>query len=69
MEDKADLTKNQEAFITRKQSTLDRLNNPFPRPHQPLYCGQANLILSVSMTLEKPATVAIINTTYIQQVI
>jgi hypothetical protein len=62
MEDKADLTKNQEAFITRKQSTLDRLNNPFPRPHQPLYCGQANLILSVSMTLEKPATVAIINT-------
>jgi hypothetical protein len=62
MEDKADLTKNQEAFITRRQSTLDRLNNPFPRPHQPLYCGQANLILSVSMTLEKPATVAIVNT-------
>jgi hypothetical protein len=61
MEDKADLTKNQEAFITRRQSTLDRLNNSFPRPHQPLYCGQANLILSVSMTLEKPATVAIVN--------
>jgi hypothetical protein len=62
MEDKADLTKNQEAFITRRQSTLDRLNNPFPRPHQPLYCGQANLILSISMTLDKPATVAIVNT-------
>jgi transposase len=61
MEDKADLTKNQEAFITRKQSTLDRLNNPFPRPLQPLYCGQANIILSVSMTLEKPTTVAIVN--------
>jgi hypothetical protein len=61
MEDKADLTKNQEAFITRRQSTLDRLNNPFPRPHQFLYCGQANLILSVSMTLEEPATVSIVN--------
>ncbi len=61
MNDKADLTKNQEAFITKRQSTLDRLNNSFPRPHQPLYFGQANLILSVSMTLEKPATVAIVN--------
>jgi IS605 OrfB family transposase len=62
MEDKADLTRKQEAFVSKKQSTLDRLNNPFPRPHQSLYCGQANLLLSVSMTLEKPATVAIVNT-------
>jgi hypothetical protein len=62
MENKADLTKNQEAFITRRQSTLDRLNNPFPRPHHPLYCGQANFILSVCMTLENPATVAIVDT-------
>jgi hypothetical protein len=61
MENKADLTKKQEAFVSKKQSTLDRLNNPFPRPHQPLYCGKANFILSVSMTLEKPATVAIVN--------
>ena len=62
MNDKTELTKNQGNFIVRRQSTLDRLDNPFPRPHQLQYHGQANIILSVSMTLEKPATVAIVNT-------
>lgn len=31
MKEKGDLGKNQQAFIQRKQSTLDRLQNPFPR--------------------------------------
>ena len=32
MNEKGELTKNQQAFIQRKQSSLDRLKNPFPRP-------------------------------------
>ncbi len=61
MREKKDLTKNQEAFIKRKESTLARLNNPFPRPNQPLYQGQSHLLLAVAMTQEKPATVAVVN--------
>ena len=61
MKDKADLTKSQEDFIARKQSTLARLNQPFSRPSKPLYHGQCNILLSVAMTIDKPATVAIVN--------
>jgi len=32
---KDDLNDNQQAFITRQQSTLNRINNPFPRPSKP----------------------------------
>ncbi|ACB53128.1 hypothetical protein cce_3780 [Crocosphaera subtropica ATCC 51142] len=61
MNEKGDLTKNQQAFIKRKQSTLDRLENPFPRPSQPLYQGKSNILVGVSMELKKPATIAVID--------
>ncbi|ACK66236.1 conserved hypothetical protein [Rippkaea orientalis PCC 8801] len=61
MNEKGDLTKNQQAFIKRKQSTLDKLENPFPRPSQPLYRGQSNILVGVSMGVDKPATVAVVD--------
>lgn len=61
MNEKSDLTKNQQAFIKRKQSTLDRLNNPFPRPSHPLYKGRSNILIGVSMGLDKPATIAVVD--------
>jgi hypothetical protein len=41
MNEKGDLNDKQQAFIRRKQSTLARLNNPFPRPSKPLYQSQS----------------------------
>lgn len=61
MNAKGDLTQNQQAFIQRKQSTLDKLENPFPRPSQPLYRGQSNILVGVSMGVDKPATVAVVD--------
>lgn len=61
MEEKNDLSQTQEAFIKRKQTTLDRLNNSYPRPSKPLYQGQSHLLLGVAFGLEKPATIAIVD--------
>ncbi|EAZ90277.1 type V CRISPR-associated protein Cas12k [Crocosphaera chwakensis] len=61
MNEKGDLTKNQKAFVRRKQSTLNRLEKPFPRPSQPLYQGKSNILVGVSMELKKPATIAVID--------
>ena len=63
MEEKGDLNEKQQAFIKRKNSTLARLNNPFPRPSQPLYQGRSHILVSISMGLEKPATAAIVDGT------
>ena len=62
MKDKGELTTNQQAFINRKQSTLAKLKNSFPRPSRQLYQGKDNIILGVAMGLAKPATVAVIDT-------
>jgi len=61
MNEKGDLSKNQQALMRRKQSTLARLNNPFPRPSRPLYSGQSHLLVGVALGLEKPATAAIVD--------
>jgi hypothetical protein len=63
MKEKGDLNEKQEAFIQRKNSTLARLNNPFPRPSQPLYQGRSHILVGISMGLEKAATAAIIDGT------
>ena len=63
MEQKGDLNDKQQAFIHRRQSTLTRINNPFPRPSQPLYEGKSHILIGIAMGLEKPATAAIINGT------
>lgn len=61
MKEKGELNEKQQAFIQRKNSTLARINNPFPRPSQPLYKGQPHLLLGVSLGFKTPATVAIVD--------
>ncbi|AFZ58287.1 hypothetical protein H6G54_19940 [Anabaena cylindrica FACHB-243] len=60
---KGDLNDKQQAHLKRKNSSLARINNPFPRPSQPLYKGQSHILLGVSLGLEKPATVAVVDGT------
>jgi transposase len=61
MKEKTDLSNTQQAFIQRKQSTLTRINNSFERPSKPLYQGQSHILVGVSLGLEKPATIAIVD--------
>ncbi len=58
---KDDLNDKQQAYIKRKNSTLARINNPFPRPSKPLYKGLSHILVGVSLGLEKPATVAVVD--------
>jgi IS605 OrfB family transposase len=58
---KDDLNDQQQAFINRQQSTLDRINNPFPRPSNPSYQGNPSIVVGVSFGLEKPVTVAVVD--------
>ncbi|MEH2256148.1 type V CRISPR-associated protein Cas12k [Nostoc sp.] len=60
---KGDLNKKQQDHIKRKNSTLDRIINPFPRPTKPLYKGQSHILVGVSLGLEKLATLAVVNGT------
>ncbi|BAY69240.1 type V CRISPR-associated protein Cas12k [Anabaena sp. FACHB-709] len=61
MKDKSDLSETQLAFIKRKESTLTRINNSFDRPSKPLYQGQSHILVGVSLGLEKPATIAVVD--------
>ena len=45
MKEKGNLNEKQQAFIKRKNSTLARINNSFPRSSNPLYQGQANVVI------------------------
>ncbi|MEA5596750.1 type V CRISPR-associated protein Cas12k [Rivularia sp. UHCC 0363] len=47
--------------MKRKNSSLARINNPFPRPSKSLYKGQPHILLGVSLGLEKSATVAVVD--------
>lgn len=58
---KGELNDKQQAHIKRQNSTLARINNPFPRPSKPLYKGQSHILVGVSLGLEKPATVAVVD--------
>lgn len=62
-QDKSDLTQTQKANIKRKESTLVKISNPFPRPSQPLplYQGQGQILVGVSIGLESPATLAVVD--------
>jgi IS605 OrfB family transposase len=59
--EKGDLNEKQLAHIKRKNSTLAKIHNPFPRPSKALYKGQSHILLGVSLGLEKPATLAVVN--------
>ena len=61
MNEKGNLHNNQQAFIRRKQSTLARLDKPFPRPSKPFYQGQPHILVGVALGLDKPATVAVVD--------
>lgn len=61
VKEKGDLNEKQQAFVIRKQSTLARIKNPFPRPSKPIYQGQPNILVGVSLGLEKLATVAVVD--------
>lgn len=58
---KSELTLEQQRFVKRQQSTLARINQPFPRPSKPLYQGQSSILVGISFGLEKPATVAVVD--------
>jgi IS605 OrfB family transposase len=61
MKGKGDLNDQQQAFIKRKHSTLARINNAFPRPSKPLYQGQSQILVGISLGLKQPATAAVID--------
>lgn len=61
MKDKSDLGETQQAFIQRKESTLTRIDNSFERPSKLLYQGRSHILVGVSLGLEKPATVAVVD--------
>jgi hypothetical protein len=63
MREKPDRTDNQDNYVKRLQSTLDRLDRPFNRPSKPLYQGQSNIIVAVSMGLQSPVTAIAIDIT------
>jgi hypothetical protein len=63
MTEKPDRTDTQDNYVKRLQSTLDRLDRPFNRPSKPLYQGQSNIIVAVSMGLESPVTAIAIDIT------
>lgn len=58
---KGDLNDKQQAHLKRKNSSLARINNPFPRPSKPLYRGQSHILVGVSFGLEKPVTIAVVD--------
>ncbi|MBD2518878.1 hypothetical protein H6G93_28750 [Nostoc sp. FACHB-973] len=58
-EEKGKLNPQQKDDVIRKQSTLARINTPFPRPSKPLYEGKSNILVGVSLGLEKPVTIAV----------
>jgi hypothetical protein len=60
---KGELNDKQQAHIKRKNSSLARINNTFPRPSKPLYKGQSHILVGVSLGLEKPTTLAIVDGT------
>lgn len=61
MKAKEELSDTQQAFIRRKNSTLAKLNNTFPRPSKPVYQGKPNVYLGIAMGLEQPVTIAIVD--------
>ncbi|MHC5768913.1 MAG: type V CRISPR-associated protein Cas12k [Nostoc sp.] len=60
---KGKLNEEQQAHVKRQNSTLDTINNPFPRPTKPLYKGQSHILVGISLGLEKPATLAVVDGT------
>jgi hypothetical protein len=63
MRGKPDRNKKQDNYIKRMQSTLDKIDRPFDRPSKPLYRGQSNIMVAVSIGLQSPITAIAIDLT------
>ncbi len=61
LEEQDNLNPKQQALVKKIQTSLDRINNSYPLPQQPLYRGKPNILLGVAIQLKKPATVAIVD--------
>ncbi|MDZ8189690.1 MAG: type V CRISPR-associated protein Cas12k [Nostoc sp. ChiSLP02] len=62
MQQKGSLKENQVTRLKKELTTRHKLNNPFPgRPSEPLYQGKSNILVGVSLGLDKPATVAVVD--------
>ena len=61
MKEKGELNQKQQEYVKSKQTSLARINNPFPRSSKPLYRGKSNILLGIAMRLDKPATAAIVD--------
>lgn len=59
MQGKTSLSENQQGYIKRLNSTLDRINSPFNRPSKPIYRGQSHILVGISLGFNKPATLAV----------
>ncbi|WP_219907701.1 type V CRISPR-associated protein Cas12k [Aphanothece hegewaldii] len=70
--EKGNLPKAQKDFqtaIKRTESSLEKINLSYSRPHKPLYEGKSYILVGVAMGLEHPATVAVINGTTGQAIV
>ncbi|WP_445626711.1 type V CRISPR-associated protein Cas12k [Nostoc sp. DSM 114167] len=62
MEQKGNLSQTQLSRLESERTQRRKLNNPFPdRPSKPLYQGKSNILVGVSLGLDKPATVAVVD--------
>jgi len=61
MKEKEELNPTQKNYVQRLESTLTKLNNPYPRPKKPLYKPQTSILVGVCLGLAKPATVAVVD--------
>lgn len=61
MQEKESLNKNQQGYVRRLESTLTKLQTHYPRPSRTLYQGRSDILVGVSMGLDKPATIAVVN--------
>jgi hypothetical protein len=61
MKDKGKLSKTQTNYVQRMESTLTRINHAFDRPSRPLYQASPTILLGVSLGLEQPATVTVVD--------
>ena len=63
MRKKTDRNDKQDNYIKRLQSTLDKIERPFERPSKPVYRGQSNIMVAVSIGLQSPITAIAIDLT------
>ncbi len=61
MQEKDKLNPNQEKYVQRLESTLAKLNHPYPRPSKALYQPKTSILVGVCLASAKPATVAVVD--------